>query len=143
MGTATMKILKTQINKIMHNIRFLAKIPGLIRTSGIYFGKSLANVPDGAMVIFPCRLTIFGCGLAGIIAFKHKKDAGRRLDLKVMQNAVEKMKTRRLADCLDQNGDLAAQYLGGGDLINDLLTFANALKGKSEFYAIFISKEKR
>ena len=35
----------------------------------IYFGRSLARGPAGAIVFFPCRPTLLACGLAGIVAF--------------------------------------------------------------------------
>ena len=136
-----MNLINPKIRKIKHNFNMLKIIIKWIRKNRVYFGKSLASVPDGAMVIFPCRLTTFCCGLAGIVAFKHKSRVDRKLDLQAMRKAVEIMQTRRLSDCQDDNLDLAGHYLGGGDLIKEFLAAANALKGKNEFYAIFTSKE--
>ncbi|MCG6893773.1 MAG: hypothetical protein LJE65_09220, partial [Desulfobacteraceae bacterium] len=47
---------------------------------GIWFGKWLHHVPQGSLVFFPCRQTILGCGLAGIVAYKRAAAAEKTVD---------------------------------------------------------------
>jgi glucosamine--fructose-6-phosphate aminotransferase (isomerizing) len=46
------------------------RLPG-----SVCFGRHLASVPPGALVILPLRLTAFACGIAGLVAFKPREAA--------------------------------------------------------------------
>ena len=108
----------------------------------IYFGRSLARVPAGAIVFFPCRPTLLACGLAGIVAFKQKKKAAQPVDLEEMARAVETVARHRLADCFGRSCDPAEVYLGG-DALNRLLAAARSLKHRENFCAVYANVEKQ
>lgn len=60
----------------LRSLRLLRETIDGLCADRIYFGRSLARVPAGAIVFFPCRPTLLACGLAGIVAFKQKKKGG-------------------------------------------------------------------
>jgi glucosamine--fructose-6-phosphate aminotransferase (isomerizing) len=121
---------------VLRSLRLLRKkIDGLC-VDRIYFGRSLARVPAGAIVFFPCRPTFLACGLAGIVAFKQKKKAAQPVDLEEMTRAVMMVARHRLADCLGRPGDPAEGYLGG-DALSRLLAAARRLKHSENFCAVY------
>ncbi|MDP4726193.1 MAG: hypothetical protein NWS07_02780, partial [Desulfobacterales bacterium] len=74
---------------LLRSLRWLNKKTLGLCADRIYFGRSLARVPAGAVVFFPCRPTLLACGLAGIVAFKKKKKRSQPVDLEEMARSVE------------------------------------------------------
>ncbi|MEN8780257.1 MAG: hypothetical protein ABF292_04035, partial [Desulfobacterales bacterium] len=68
-----MHTFKYGVVNVLRSLRWLKKRISGLCTDRIYFGRSLARVPSGAVVFFPCRPTLLACGLAGIVAFNQKK----------------------------------------------------------------------
>ncbi len=127
---------------VLRSLRWLIKRISGLCVDRIYIGRSLARVPAGAVVFFPCRPTLLACGLAGIVAVKQKKKASQTVDLAEMARAVETVARHRLADCLEAPGDPADGYLGG-DAPSRLLAAVRRLKYRENFCAVYADAEKQ
>ena len=127
---------------VLRSLRLLRKRISGLCGDRIYIGRSLARVPAGAVVFFPCRPTLLACGLAGIVAVKQKKKASQTVDLAEMARAVETVARHRLADCLERPGDPADGYLGG-DAPSRLLAAVRRLKYRENFCAVYADAEKQ
>jgi glucosamine--fructose-6-phosphate aminotransferase (isomerizing) len=127
---------------VLRSLRLLRKKIGGLCADRIYLGRSLARVPAGAIVFFPCRPTLLACGLAGIVAVKQNKKASQTVDLEEMARAVETVARHHLADCLERPGDPAGGYLGG-DAPSRLLAAASRLKQSENFCAVYADVEKQ
>jgi len=137
-----MHTFKYGVVNVLRSLRWLKnRISGLC-TDRIYFGRSLARVPSGAVVFFPCRPTLLACGLAGIVAFNQKKKGAQPVDLEEMARSVETVARQSLAACLAQPGDPANVYLGGDALIG-LLAAVHGLKNRENFCAVYADVEKQ
>ena len=131
-----MQTLKIGAALGLNGLRRLKKRIGGVFAYRIYFGRSLARVPEGALVFCPWRPGFLACGLAGIVAFKQKKTGVPPVDLAEMARAAETVSRRRLADCLAQPGDPAQGYLAGSTLAG-LRKAAGGLKNRANFSAVY------
>ncbi len=59
----------------------------------VYFGRSLANVPAGSLVVFPLRATLLGCGISGIVAFKRQAPALQTLPVAPLSALAERVRS--------------------------------------------------
>ena len=109
--------------------------------TGIYIGRSPFTVPDGSIVFFPCRFNTLFCGLAGIVAFKRKKQTGHAVDLASMQLAVDNIENHGFDECYENNIDLGGNYLCGDSRIEDLLNSVRALKENDSFCVMCESED--
>ncbi len=107
----------------------------------IYFGKRMVSVPDGCIILFPCRENILCCGLSGIVSFKNKKKTSSRLDITSLNDMVEKIEERRFVFCKKNDLSFKAHYLGGQSVIDSLFQAVRVLKGEDYFVEIFINKD--
>ncbi len=82
----------------------------------VYFGRCLAAVPPGAVVLFPLRSTVLGCGIAGIVAFKGPP-ASPALPIPRLAACSERLKSNGLDACRARGGSLSETYLGGEECI--------------------------
>ncbi len=119
---------------------YLKRLNRLLQT-GIYIGRSPSTVPAGSIVLFPCRFNTLFCGLAGIVAFKRKKQTGHAVDLASMQLAVDNIENHGFDECYEKNIDLSDNYLCGDSRIEDLLNSARALKENDSFCTVFESDD--
>ncbi len=121
--------------------RFLKRVPPGWRRLGrrlaapVYFGRSPASVPPGAMVVFPLRSTVLGCGIAGIVAFKHRPPAA--VPIAQMAAWVERLKANDLDACRTRASDLAETYLGGEACIAELGRIARELRRPEAFNRVY------
>ncbi len=132
-------------------IKFAKKITSFFRQvacktasylpADIYFGKSMASVPGGSIILFPCWENILCCGLAGIVSFKNKKKTSSHFDTASLDDMVKKIEERCFAFCKKNDFSLEAHYLGGQSLIDSLFQAVRALKGEDHFFEIFINKD--
>jgi glucosamine--fructose-6-phosphate aminotransferase (isomerizing) len=103
----------------------------------VYFGKSPAALPAGAIIFFPVQKTLFCCGLAGIVAVKAKPTESVKVPLESMQKLARQI-TAADASSFDPDTDkTATTYLGGQNTVNTLWEKANDLKRSRLFYDIF------
>ncbi|MGD9354840.1 MAG: hypothetical protein PVI72_18080, partial [Desulfobacterales bacterium] len=137
-----MHTFKYGVVNVLRSLRWLKKRISGLCADRIYFGRSLARVPSGAVVFFPCRPTLLACGLAGIVAFNQKKKGAQPEDLEEIARRVETVARQSLAACLAQPGDPANVYLGGDALIG-LLAAVHGLKNRENFCAVYGDVEKQ
>lgn len=118
--------------------RFLA-----ITRVQVYFGKFLARVPDNSIIFFPCRDTVFWCGIAGIVSFKMKKSADHRVDFTYFEDIINKIEAHSFTKCKSSGLALDEYYLSGEKLTLDLLEAVRFLKTRALFHEIFTNKTTR
>jgi glucosamine--fructose-6-phosphate aminotransferase (isomerizing) len=103
----------------------------------VYFGRSLAGVPTGSLVVFPLRATFLGCGIAGIVAFKRRSSASETLPVAPLEVLAERVRTHHFDACRKRGARLADTYLGGGDCIADVGRLARECRRPDAFCALF------
>jgi len=105
----------------------------------IYFGKSLVNLPQGAIVFFPVRNTFVGCGLAGIVAMKTQRTQASEVPVDRLKSSADKVAAAGSAKFEPSADPAAESYLGGQAAMDDLWTQVQTLKQNHLFYEIFTS----
>jgi glucosamine--fructose-6-phosphate aminotransferase (isomerizing) len=115
--------------KWMRRARWILKV-------NVYFGKYIDRIPAGSLVFFPCRQTMFCCGIAGIVAFKNKATDRQDFNFESLAEMA-----RSIEDCgyqaCHQTGRWNDRYLGGSEKINRLWGRVQSLKTGTPFFAIF------
>jgi len=134
-----MKPLKKYTIALVHHIRNSIFDMSCLLQANVYIGKHLSLVPGGSLVFFPCRNTFLFCGLAGLVAFKHKKTADSVLDPSRLQQTVKRITAQNFTACSAKKLNLSRDYLGGDKQIGKLLAAARALKGNDLYRAVFES----
>jgi len=113
-------------------------------TADIYWGRSPASVPPGAIVFFPFQPNLLGCGIAAIVSYKC---AGRwkTLDSAAsLEKLVKPIEGRGYQTCHHNDvGGLDQNYLGGIDLIESLWQRIQAFKGEEQFFATYTNPKER
>jgi len=104
--------------------------------TGIYFGRHLNNVPDNALVFFPCSDTLLCCGIAGIITVKRKAHEAS-LETDALQETAEHMTLHDFTTCESQSLDLTDHYLGGQQRIDAFLQNVQRLKEDDRFATLY------
>ncbi len=104
-----------------------------VRTRRVYFGRCLARVPDGSLVVFPVQATLLGCGIAGIVAFKRARQAPASIPLADLGALAEQVRRNGLAAGRLQAEGCAADYLGGETCIASLWDEVQSLKRAHTF----------
>ena len=103
----------------------------------VYFGRSLANVPAGSLVVFPLRATLLGCGISGIVAFKRQAPTLQTLPVAPLSALAERVRTHHFDACQKSGAFLADTYLGGGECIAEVLRLARECRRPDVFCALF------
>jgi hypothetical protein len=93
----------------------------------VYFGKYMARVPNGSIVFFPCRQTMFCCGIAGIVAFKNNPKERHNFNFKSLAEMAREIEACGYQSC-QQTGRWDDCYLGGSEKIDALWRRVQALK---------------
>jgi hypothetical protein len=104
---------------------------------GIYFGRSLASVPEGALVFFPYLPGRINCGITAVLSFK--KD-NRLMDHARCVTTFEE-KTRALLthswEDLEKDGSVdTLSYLGGHEQLAEVRKHSERLKRQDVFWNI-------
>ena len=94
----------------------------------VYFGRHMSHVPPGAIVLFPCSLKQFNCGIAGIVAIKHPSQGEPTAVLPELENALDQMTAHSYHECVAHEFQLKEHYLCGQSAVTDLLDQARTLK---------------
>src|SRR5512137_809097 len=76
----------------------------------VYFGRSLAGVPTGSLVVFPLQATFLGCGIAGIVAFKRQAAAPETLPVAPLAALAERIRAHHFEACRTSGARLADTY---------------------------------
>ncbi|MGD9133782.1 MAG: hypothetical protein PVF78_09065, partial [Desulfobacterales bacterium] len=80
--------------------------------ANVYFGKFVDSIPDGSIVLFPCRQTMLCCGIAGIVAFKNKAKARHHFRLEKLEEMTRQIEEAGYKSC-QQTGRWNDCYLSG------------------------------
>jgi glucosamine--fructose-6-phosphate aminotransferase (isomerizing) len=110
--------------------RLAARLP-----ASIHFGRAPASVPPGALILFPVRQTLLGCGIAGLVAFKAPDAPGPGPDPEALEALVETVAAPG-ADRGGAAGFNAERYLGGAEPLAQLRRRVLALRRPAGFAAI-------
>ncbi len=102
----------------------------------VYFGKYIHQVPDRAIVFFPCRETMLCCGIAGIVAFKNKPSLRHPFDLETLEKSVQQIENGGYQSA-QQTDEWVENYLGSDETIDRLWRDVQILKSDSHFFSIF------
>ncbi len=109
--------------------------------SDVYFGKHMADLPNGSIVFFPCRDNLLCCGLTGIVTFKKKNKTDDRIDINSLKDMLIKIQDLCYANCRQNDLNLEDHYLGGEKQINALFQKVRNLKCNDLFYNLFTIRE--
>jgi glucosamine--fructose-6-phosphate aminotransferase (isomerizing) len=104
-----------------------------LRMRPIYFGRCVSSVPAESLVVFPLRHTIFGCGIAGIVALKPPRPAPAEIPLAELSSLAQCVQQNGLASGGLQTARSAADYLGGEVCVESLWRQVQSLKRSAAF----------
>jgi glutamine---fructose-6-phosphate transaminase (isomerizing) len=130
---------------------FLLKIKWFCRQVGkciynglsfhLYFGKSIATVPDHSIVVFPYHAAILACGLAGVVGFKKRKKEDNPFDVNEFAEMVRTIEENTLKGKTSQQQCFDENCLGGDSLIDQIKLISRSLKTGRRFSQIFLDKK--
>ncbi|RPJ82694.1 MAG: hypothetical protein EHJ94_01420, partial [Deltaproteobacteria bacterium] len=107
----------------------------------LYFGKSIAAVPDHSIVLFPYQMTTLSCGLAGVIGFKNGKKEENPVDLNEFAAMVRTIEDNTLKGKTSQQQCFDENCLGGDALIDQIKQISRSLKTGRWFSQIFLDQK--
>ncbi len=107
----------------------------------VYFGRALTGLPDGAVVLFPVRNTMFCCGLAGIVAIKKEKTTPVKVPIESINQLCDKIRTAGSDRFKPADDTTASSYLGGQPTIDALWENVQGMKRSQPFFEIFSTPE--
>jgi glutamine---fructose-6-phosphate transaminase (isomerizing) len=116
--------------------RFRHLITGLFKH--IQVGKSLDQIPENTLVLFPFLPNHLSCGICALVAFKGKDHAPQLSDLKDLVAHIESVTVN--ADAPDAICE-PDQFLGGDAVLDRLWESAQSLKQESVFQKIFFNAD--
>ena len=132
------------------SMTYKKKNPPLFRTlfnklrtclnSRIYIGKHPTSVPDKSVIFFPCADNVLNCGLVSIVCIKKGIDTEAHFQMPDFEKITTTISDHGYDQCLQKNLPLARHYLGGGQPVDELLTYVTALKRINAFFAIYNNK---
>ena len=139
------KLILTSIKDVL--------IPGVRRTYGwknnlltvnIYFGRSLAGVPAGSIVIFPYPHNTLCCGIAAIVSYKYRKSSTASQSTALLKEMLTQIQDQGCQTCKNTDySDIDQQYLGGKALIDSLWQTVQSLKSEERFFPIYMSSSEQ
>ncbi len=105
----------------------------------IFFGRDLASLPDGAIVVFPYLPATALCGLAGIVVFKKPAVSYCPLSIAELEQAVETLEKGLVG--IDPSGTKSSTVASpvGCPTIASLMAAARHLKSRDAFVQLFSS----
>jgi glucosamine--fructose-6-phosphate aminotransferase (isomerizing) len=109
---------------------------GLVLKANVYFGRYIGRVPKGSIVFFPCRQTMLGCGIAGIVAFKNKPAKRSDFNLDLLKDMARQVEAGSRESSL-QDGRFNDRYLGDSANIEKLWQSVRAIKTEAQFFSVF------
>ncbi|MCW7753675.1 SIS domain-containing protein [Desulfobotulus sp. H1] len=102
----------------------------------VYWGRCLASVPQGALVLFPVSHRVFGCGLAGLIAFK-KKPTPIDFDfsLQEIEHILQEISKVNIHDL--NESEIHTAFMGGKDRIHQLAEKVEVFRSEPAMAGLF------
>jgi glucosamine--fructose-6-phosphate aminotransferase (isomerizing) len=131
------KMILTGTLKRIHNIflhLYFKIYPYLV--AEVYFCKSLARLPQGAVVFFPYRQSMLCCGIAGIVAFKNKPQERHHFNVESLEEMAGQIEASGYQSCR-QTGSWNDFYLSDSEKIELLWCRVQALKTDERFFSNF------
>jgi glutamine---fructose-6-phosphate transaminase (isomerizing) len=120
---------------VFYRIKALLRKTGV---SGFYFGRSLASVPGGALVIFPYDPTVIGCGITGVLAFKPFSSKARAFSyVKELEGKLTPLYESGWDAIRKSGAELMGHYLGGRGLLEEIKVVSAKFKERDTFYDLF------
>ena len=137
--------------KKSHNaawIKFLTSFIGICRQTGnllvrilkanVYVGRSIAGLPPGSIVLFPCHENILCCGIAAIVSYNLKEQAPASGEITPLAEMVTAIEAQGCEVCKkSEYEDIKGKYLGGNALIDSLWQAIQNLKLEKPFFSLF------
>ena len=122
-------------------IAFKNRLSRLLRMR-FYVGRSLANVPQGSLVLLPFRQATFHCGLAGIVAIKSAAAQLPGVDIDDIERQFKHIAERRFSCCSAQNLSMEDAYLNGNEALNRFFIQVKKLKRSQAFSDLFLNRDR-
>lgn len=133
------------VNSLCSLFRFYIEWIVSVLLSCVYFGRHPAAVPNGSVILFPCRSSFLCCGLSGIVYFKTGKTepdhhSDRLADAAVdgLEKTAASVESGGYQACKTAALSLTDHYLGGDSAVLSLLKQARSLKRIHAFYAVYL-----
>ncbi|MBW2320148.1 MAG: hypothetical protein JRF31_04715 [Deltaproteobacteria bacterium] len=138
------------MNCLIKIYSLIRQIPGLILSclfADVYFGRHMADLPDGSIIFLPYQDNMLCCGLAGIVSFKKKNKTDDRIDINSLKDMFTKIQDLCYENCRQNGLSLEDHYLGGEKQIaalfqnvRNLKCNVRNLKCNDLFYNLFIHR---
>ncbi|MBL0716669.1 MAG: glutamine--fructose-6-phosphate aminotransferase, partial [Desulfosarcina sp.] len=111
-------------------------------TIDLYFGISPCSIKSkndhSAIILFPCHVNSFFCGLAGLVSFVRNKASVSVINIPHFKEMAAAISEKSIEFCKEKNLSVEDYYLGGENLIESLLMEVQLLKQDHLFYKIFL-----
>ncbi|MCD6586511.1 MAG: SIS domain-containing protein [Desulfobacteraceae bacterium] len=127
----------SKIKKIPRRFRQCFNTVRISLNTRLYLGKHPASVPDNAIIVFPCPDNTFNCGLVGIVRIKNSKKPGPGSQLPDFEKLSAVISNHGYDQCVQKNLLLADHYLGGEQIVAELLASVSTLKHINAFFIIY------
>ena len=109
-------------------------------TADIYFGRSIAGVPAGSIVIFPYRDNTLCCGIAAIVSYKYRKSSTAPQNMGLLKEMATQIQDQGCETCRNaEYTDIDNQYLGGEAVIESLWQAVQSLKSEERFFSVYLN----
>ncbi len=134
-------LLRQQLKKFEYHAAGLARRLRALCALPVYWRQSGRVPPTGGLILFPFDPARLGCGLAGIVAFKHRPPASDHPPIEKLEARIARLAQNSLAGCLERQAVLETAYLQGDDEVAALTADVSALKRQETFCALIGSAE--
>ena len=103
----------------------------------VYFGRYPVKIPGHALILFPLHPNRLYCGLAGIISYQKQASQIPELNMSILSGHVTKILEKDYQTCTRHDFPFSTDYLGGDDVIDELVKAVADLKCIEIFFQIF------
>ena len=107
----------------------------------LYVGRSLATVPNNALVLFPCRRATLHCGLAGILAIKSTAEQAPGVDPDGLEVQFNDIAEKKFSGCSEQALPTGATYLNGRQALDRFFADIKRLKHSQAFVDLYLRRD--
>jgi len=117
----------------------LRKAAAAFRRISVYrirFGRCPAKAPGPSIILFPCRFSTLGCGIAGFLAI-NRKEKPAAIDLQSLEERLTAVASGSYQRCRESGIPIDSKsYLGGKTVIDDLYRVVRSYNRSQLFYQI-------
>jgi glucosamine--fructose-6-phosphate aminotransferase (isomerizing) len=109
-------------------------------TLRVHWGRHPAQCAPPCLIFFPVHQTLFGCGLAGIVAYRNPSATDSPADaLQALEAAEQEISKHSCTYCSDRDLSLNRHFLGGPGALEKAFQAARTLKANPSFCHLFSS----